>query len=91
MKTEDSMVFLIESNGKNYFHSYDAGCVGEDTFNYLKNNDVKIDCAVFDCTYGLLKEEYYGHMNLNQVAKECVKLRAANIFTEKTKVFISHI
>ena len=91
MDKEESMIFLIENNRKYYLHSYDAGCVGEDAFDYLKKNDVKIDCAVFDCTYGLLKEEYYAHMNLNQVVRECAKLRGANIFTDRTKVFITHI
>ena len=91
IEKEESMVFLIEKDGKNYLHLYDTGNVIADVFNLLKNNEIKIDCAVFDCTYGLLNRDYFGHMNLNQVVGECEKFRKDKIFTDKTKILVSHI
>lgn len=91
IEKEESMVFLIEKDDKRYLHLYDTGRVILDVFLYLKANEITIDCAVLDCTYALSKEEYFGHMNLNQIAQACKEFREKGIFNDQTQIYASHI
>ena len=91
MNREESMVFLIEKDGKHYFHCYDTETITDDTLAWLKENGIRLDIVSFDMTYGLLNERYFGHMNLEQVAQECARCRQAGIFTPQTKVYATHI
>ena len=88
---EDSMVFLIQKNGKSYLHLCDTGELAEDVYEYLKENKVVIDAVAFDCTYGILKEKYFGHLNLGQIVEICDRFKKLKIFTRSTGIYLTHI
>lgn len=87
----ESFLYLIESNGKTYFHCYDTGYPYEEVLEYFKENDVKIDCVLMDCTMGSWKQgKNRGHMGF----EDCVELKNELIqnktCTEKTKFVLTH-
>lgn len=88
---EDSYAYLIEKDGKSYFHCCDSGELTEEIFDYLKSTSVKLNAVTFDATFGLRKEKFFGHMNLEQVVLTCDKLRNAGIIFEGTKIYLTHI
>jgi phosphoribosyl 1,2-cyclic phosphate phosphodiesterase len=88
---QDCFVYLIQKDGKTYFHCCDSGMITEQTLNFLINTSVKLDAVVFDATFGLRKEKFYGHMNLEQVVSLCEKLREFNIINNDTKIYLTHV
>ncbi len=91
MQLQKSMTYLIEKDGKSYLHLCDTGELKVEVFEYLKEKGVKVDISVIDSTFGLLSEEYFGHLNFNQVLRMCEKFKSYGIFDEKTKVYLTHI
>lgn len=87
----DSMLFLIQNGGKSYLHLSDTGELPEEVYEYLRENKVVVDAVAFDCTYGILKEKYFGHLNLEQVVEICDKFKKLKIFSRSTGVYLTHI
>lgn len=88
---EESLVYIIERDGKCYLHCCDSGELLKETIDYLINASVKLQAVTFDATFGLREEKFYGHMNLRQVVSMRDKLLNKNIITEKTKIYLTHI
>ncbi len=91
IKGEDCLLYLIKYNGKTYFHILDSDYPREEILEYLKVNKIKIDCVSADCTFGNLKEEYNGHMNVWQNAKFKAQLQEIGAIDENTKYVLTHI
>jgi phosphoribosyl 1,2-cyclic phosphate phosphodiesterase len=81
MPTEDALIYLIENNGKTYFHVLDSDYPNEEVFDYVKSHNIKLDCVTVDCTFGLMREEFGGHMNIwqNVRIKERLEKLLSNI------------
>jgi phosphoribosyl 1,2-cyclic phosphate phosphodiesterase len=90
MAMEESMTFLLEKNGKYYLHLYDTGEDVNQALFYLQEKGIKIDAVAFDCTYGLLEREYFGHLNLNQVIRLTERFKKVGVFTDDTKICATH-
>ena len=90
MTTEESMIFLIEKDGKRYLHLYDTGEGVDQVVLYLQERGIEIDAAALDCTYGMLEREYFGHMNLNQAIRLTERFKKVGVFTPKTQVYVTH-
>lgn len=91
MIEEESLVFLIEKEGKRYLHLTDIGNDLKAVKEYLQKNRLTIDVAAIDTTYGFIQEEFWGHMNFSQVVNACKTFREANLFTDKTQIYLTHI
>jgi phosphoribosyl 1,2-cyclic phosphate phosphodiesterase len=91
MSTEESMVYLIEKDGKKYLHLYDTGEGVDNVLLYLKERGIQIDAVAMDCTYGLIEREYFGHMNLNQNIRLMKRFKKEGVFTNDTKICATHI
>lgn len=91
MKPEESMVYLLEKEGKKYLHLFDTGEGIDQIVFYLQERGIKIDAVSMDCTYGLLEREYFGHMNLNQCIRLSKRFKKVGVFTPDTKICVTHI
>ena len=90
METEDSMVFLIERNGQAYLHLLDTGYPLPELFDYLKDNNVKLDAVTADCTYGTMDVEFGGHMQILQNARVKNKFLELGVFKENAPYYLTH-
>ena len=73
MQTEQSLIYLVELNGKSVLYCLDTGVLTDDTmYDYLKKESKKLDMVVFDCTKGDTRQDYYTHMcrEENEVMKQ---------------------
>ncbi|HBF86180.1 MAG TPA: hypothetical protein DDW54_00715, partial [Clostridiales bacterium] len=89
--TEPCFMFLIEKDGKAYLHVHDSDFPTERAFAFLKDKGVKLNAVTFDCTYGLIKTEYGGHMNLYQNIRAKDRLIKDGTADGNTKFYSSHI
>lgn len=59
--TVDPRTYLISNGNKTLYYCLDTGHPNEQTYNYIKENNVKIDAVICDCTYGVLDITFDGH------------------------------
>lgn len=91
METEDSLIYLISGNGKQYLHAVDSAELTEEVYDCLQRQHIHLDAVSLDCTFGLLEEEYYGHMNFRQNLKVRKRLEEIGAADEHTRFFLMHI
>lgn len=91
MLDEECYIYLIEKGGKSYLQCHDSGEPYDWVIEDMKAKGVKLDMVALDCTYGLIEEEYGGHMNLNQNVRVKNKMMEMGVIDERTKVFVTHI
>ena len=91
MLNENCFTYLIEKDGKTYFHGTDSGEILESTFEYLEKNKIHIDVYAIDCTYTFLTTNYGGHMNLLQNAKMKDRLEKIGAFDKNSRMIATHI
>lgn len=87
------VIYLIEKDGKGLLYAHDTGFFPDDSVDYLKKSDVKLDFVSFDCTGGMIPDENYsegGHMNLLGVLKMRDVLTKNGNVTDKTTCVINH-
>lgn len=91
MLNETCFTYLIEKDGKTYFHGTDSGEILESTMEYLKENKIHIDVYAIDCTYTFLTTNYGGHMNLLQNVKMKQRLTEIGAFDKNSRMIATHI
>lgn len=91
IQKEDSLIYLIEYEGKTYLHLLDSDYPNEEVFEYLKENQIKLDCVSADCTFGNMKDEYFGHMNVWQNVRVKQRLEEIGVLNENSKYVLTHI
>ncbi len=89
--TEDCFIYLIQKDGKNYLQCHDSGEPYDCVLEELQKRGVKLDMLVMDCTYGMMEQNYGGHMNLNQNIKVKKKMEELGLIDEHTIVYATHI
>lgn len=83
-------IYLVEKDDKVLFYSMDTWFYPEDTMEFLSNYHKKIDLVVFDCTYGSAKNEWRGHMNMEQCGVMRDKLCEMGLCGKDTKYILNH-
>jgi phosphoribosyl 1,2-cyclic phosphate phosphodiesterase len=90
-KTEDALLYYIESEGKGYLHLYDTGLFDGSVFDFLKEKGAKVNAVAFDCTFA---EKAGGtsarHMGIedNMILK--FELLKRGIIDKNTQIYITH-
>jgi phosphoribosyl 1,2-cyclic phosphate phosphodiesterase len=90
-KTEDALLYYIESEGKGYLHLYDTGLFDGSVFYFLQEKGAKVNAVAFDCTFA---EKAGGtsarHMGIedNMILKS--ELLKRGIIDKNTKIYITH-
>lgn len=89
-RREDSYVYLIQKDGKAYLHLVDSSFPEERIFTYLVENKIILNAVTMDCTFGSIKIEYGGHMNIWQNIRVKNKLQELGVVNENTKFACTH-
>lgn len=85
---EESLIYLVEQDGKTLLYGNDTGIFPEETFEYLKK--VKIDLVSLDCTHGARYPGGVGHMGLESNIKTKERLTTLGCVHANTKFVITH-
>ena len=82
---------LFEKNGKKFFYGCDGAWMMTKTFNYLM--DSRLDAMVLDATVGDYEGDYRmaEHNSIPMIRMMLPSLKAKDIITDKTKIYLSHI
>ena len=59
--TIDPRTYLISDGKSTLYYSLDTGHPDEQTYDFLRRNNIKIDAVICDCTYGVLDITFDGH------------------------------
>ncbi len=86
--TEDCLNLMIECGGKKLLYATDTGIWEDPTFVFLAEH--RLDCLVIECTEGLRENDYFGHLNLTDLAVVLKRLRASGTVHSGTKVVTTH-
>lgn len=92
-KTEDPLIYLIESGEKSLLYAHDTDYFREDVWQYLSNRNVPLDIVSLDCTEGAKHIDYHGHMNFERdalVRERMLKLKIADGHTKFVASHFSH-
>ena len=57
---------------------------------YLKEKGIKLDFIGFDCTFGIAKLEYSGHMGIDTNISQLEMFKQAGFLKTTTQVVITH-
>lgn len=89
--TDNPFNYFISDGEKTIAYLIDTGLPFDETYDYIKKNNVKFDMITFDCTAGALEEySYYGHLCLGQIKKIVEKLKEIGAVTDKTVKIVNH-
>lgn len=91
MRREDAMVFVIQKDGKAYLHMVDSSEISDRVYDFLKANKIVINAASFDCTFGSMRDEFGGHMNIWQNIRVRDKLKAIGCLANDAQCLCTHI
>jgi len=91
IREEDCLVYAIEREGKTYFHCCDTDMLKEDVFGDIKSKGLKFDAIAFDLTYGIIKNEWSGHMDVYKVKLFIEKLKRYGLVKPETEYYATHI
>ena len=95
MKSEESLLYIITKGNKTVFYCTDTDVLDEEQFKILASENIKIDCAIFDCTFGkvddLPKSLTEGHLNIYGVEKIANLLKKYQLVKEDAKYVLTHI
>lgn len=85
---EDAHNLLIERDGTCLLYATDTGIWQEETWEFLKS--VQIDGLVIEATEGLLRTEYYGHLDLPSCIAVVERLREQGTIEPGKPVYTTH-
>lgn len=85
---EQSLIYLIEQEGKTLLYGNDTGTFPEETFDYLKG--VKLDIVSLDCTNGARYPGGVGHMGLETNVQTKKRLISQGSAKETTRFISTH-
>ena len=85
---EDSQNLIFQRKGKTLLYATDTGVWEHRTFEFL--HDYSIDCLVIECTDGLRKGTYLGHLDIEACVGVVNALRQSNVLHAESKVITTH-
>lgn len=85
---EDSLNYLISKDGKTICYASDTGYWQEPTWEFLA--DQRIDALVIECTEGLHRTTYHGHMDLKECIAAVERLRTLGALHSTSAVMTTH-
>lgn len=87
---EDSIVYLIEKDGKSMLYAHDTGLLPGESMDYLRSLDLELDLVSYDCTNGFLNYDNRNHMGLEGDVILRDRLKGLGRVTEKTVHVVNH-
>lgn len=88
---EQSLIFIIEKDGKTVLYGNDTGYFYEEVFTYIEKQGIRFDLISLDCTLVNNPVPDTGtHMGFDQVRRITERLTAAGAVTDKTVKYVTH-
>lgn len=88
--TENPYIYVIQKEGKTLLYAQDTGLLLDETWEYLKNSNLRFDMVVMDCTAGTTDISYSSHMGLPRNVKTRDELFKYNLVDRDTKFVLNH-
>lgn len=91
---ELGMNYLITDRAsRRFLYACDTGWYGENSWDYLRNNEIKPDYLVIECTYGTWELPYHspGHLDYANLRLFLEKMSELGCITTETPVYVTHI
>jgi phosphoribosyl 1,2-cyclic phosphate phosphodiesterase len=85
---EDSLNYLITKDEKTIGYASDTGYWQEPTWKFLEGK--RIDALVIECTEGLHRTTYHGHLDLKECISVVERLRGMGVLTDSSVVVTTH-
>lgn len=85
---EDSQNLIFQREGKTFLYATDTGVWKQETFGFLQ--DYRLDLLVIECTDGLRKSTYEGHLDIEACAGVVEALRESKVLHDKSRVVTTH-
>ena len=85
---EESLNFIIESDGKRVLYACDTGYYDHSTWKFLKRK--KVDLVISECTEGPQRSDYIYHMGFPNVLEFKKKAEEINLTNSKTSWVLTH-
>jgi phosphoribosyl 1,2-cyclic phosphate phosphodiesterase len=87
---EQSLLYLIEKDGKTIFYGNDTGIFTTDIDEYLSKNKIVIDLLSLDCTKGDYPYKYESHLSMTEGYEIYKRLEKVGAVNEKTIKYFTH-
>lgn len=93
---EQSVIYLIEKNGKTILYCNDTGLdksvnqLPTSIIDYFRANKIKLDFIGFDCTYGVNHDDWGQHLSFKEIDVIIKKFKEENFITDKTILYATH-
>ena len=88
---EQSLIFIIEKDGKVVLYGNDTGYFYEEVFTYIEKQGIRFDLISLDCTLVNNSVPDTGtHMGFDQVRRVTERLTAAGAVTDKTVKYVTY-
>ncbi len=85
---EDSQNLIFQRDGVTFLYGTDTGYWQDETWEFL--TDFSLDGLVIECTEGLHRTSYYGHMDLKECVELVQRLRSSGILRPDAQVVTTH-
>jgi phosphoribosyl 1,2-cyclic phosphate phosphodiesterase len=85
---EDSQNLIIQRNGQTFLYATDTGVWPHETFEFL--SQFTIDLLVIECTDGIRKSDYLGHLDIEACVGVVQALRESGVLHESSRVVTTH-
>lgn len=88
---EQSLIYIIEKDGKTVLYGNDTGYFYEEVFAYIEKHDIRFDMISLDCTMVNNPVPDTGtHMGFDQIRRVAQRLQKAGAVTDKTVKYVTH-
>lgn len=91
MENEESLIYLFSKGDTHYLHACDSAELLPEVFDFLKQHHIHLAGVTLDCTFGLLEEQFYGHMNYKQNLQMKRRLEEIGAADDETCFILTHI
>jgi phosphoribosyl 1,2-cyclic phosphate phosphodiesterase len=85
---EDSQNLIFQRDGTTVLYGTDTGVWSHQTFSFLQ--DYKIDLLIIECTDGLNKATYEGHLDIEACVGVVEALRESHVLHDRSRVVTTH-
>ena len=86
----DSVIYIIERDGKAMLYAHDTGIFPETDWEYMTARGIRFDFVSLDCTGGLYAQYERGHMGTNACEKVKARMIAEGLADDKTVFCLNH-
>ena len=88
--TRQPLVYVIERDGTSMLYAHDTSFFREDTWRYMTEQGMHFQLVSLDCTEGIRKIDYSGHMNIERDVEMRDYMRSLGLIDEGTRVIANH-